>query len=220
MDTEGSSLAQLTLAQFAERLASDGPVPGGGSASAVAGALGASLLAMVARLSGGRPKYEVYAATHERALQVAERARPRLLELADQDAAVYAELAAAFKMPKVTEAQQQVRTEAIQTGALAASEIPLEMVRECALVLSHVESMSGRSNLNAASDLEVAARLCGAAARGAAANVLINLPHVGDQRFVGASSAEIEALLHGVERELSQIAQRVPRGALREPEAT
>jgi methenyltetrahydrofolate cyclohydrolase len=220
MDREGSGLAQLTLTQFTERLASDEPVPGGGSASAVAGALGASLLAMVARLSGGRPKYEPYVATHQRALQVAERARPRLLELADQDAAAYARLAAAFKLPKETDDQQRARTEAVRTAAHAASEVPLAMVRECALVLSQAESMSGRSNLNAASDLEVAARLCAAAARGAAANVLVNLPHVGDQRYVGASTAEIEHLLQGVERDVSQIAQRVARVSLREPEST
>ena len=82
-----------------------------------------------------------------------------------------------------------------------------------------LDRVGGRQvNLNAASDLEVASRLCDAAARGAAANVLINLPSVGDNRFAGGTTAELEGLLHGVDRQLLQVSQRVARGGLRGPE--
>jgi formiminotetrahydrofolate cyclodeaminase len=91
-------------------------------------------------------------------------------------------------------------------------------VHECALLLEQIESMAGRSNVNAASDLEVAARLCTAAARGAASNVLVNLPYVDDQRFTGITTAEVGELLHAVERNVLEVAQRVARGGLREPE--
>lgn len=217
---EGSSvrLAELTLTEFTDLLGSDEPVPGGGSASAVTGSLAASLLAMVARLSIDRPKYEPYAATNARALDAAERARARLLELADEDAHAYAGFSAALKLPKETDEQREQRTDALRQAARSAAEVPLTIARECAALLEQIESMAGRSNVNAASDLEVAVRLGAAAARGAASNVLVNLPHVGDQRFVGITTAEVGDLLHEVERIVSQVAQRVARGGLRDPE--
>ncbi len=218
MEDSPGRLADLTLSQFSDRLASDAPVPGGGSASAIAGSFAASLLAMVARLSQDRPKYEPYARTVARALEVAERGRVRLLDLADEDARAYGRFAEALKLPKETDEQQQRRTTAIRDAARGAAEVPLAIARECAVLLDQIESMAGRSNLNAASDLEVAARLCTAAARGAAANVLVNLPQVGDQRFVGISTAEVGELLHGIERNVLEVAQRVARGGLREPE--
>ena len=219
MEVAGGSLADLTLAEFAERLASDEPVPGGGSAAAVVGSFAASLLAMVARLSMDRPKYEPYGATHRRAVEHAERARRRLLELADEDARAYSRFSAALKLPKETEEQQHQRTGAVREAARQASEVPLAVARECVRLLGEIEALAGRSNVNAASDLEVAARLSAAAGRGATANVLVNLPHVGDQRFVGGSTAEVEDLLHNLERLVPQIVQRVVRGGLRAPES-
>jgi methenyltetrahydrofolate cyclohydrolase len=219
MEQAGGPLADLTLAEFSEQLSSDAPVPGGGSAAAIAGSFAASLLVMVARLSAGRPKYEPYQATHGRALAAGERGRRRLLELADEDARAYGRFSEALKLPKDTEEQQQQRSAATRAAAREAAEVPLAVLRECARLLVEIDDMAGRSNLNAASDLEVAARLSSAAARGAAANVLVNLPHVGDQRFVGISTAEVGDLLHGVDRNVSQVAQRVARGGLREPQS-
>jgi len=211
-------LGDLTLAEFIERLASEEPVPGGGSASAVAGSLAAALLAMVARLSLGRPKYVAYESTNERALSLAESARARLLQLADDDANAYGAYAAARKMVKETSDQQAQRAAAIRAAARAASEVPLAVVRECAVLLDEIAVVAGRSNLNAASDLEVGARLCAAAARGAAANVMINLPQVDDERYAGVSTAELNGLLQDIERSVSKVAQRVARGTLRDPE--
>lgn len=211
-------LGDLTLAEFIERLASEEPVPGGGSASAVAGSLAAALLAMVARLSLGRPKYVAYESTNERALSLAESARVRLLQLADDDANAYGAYASARKMVKETSDQQAQRAAAIRAAARAASEVPLAVVRECAVLLDEIAVVAGRSNLNAASDLEVGARLCAAAARGAAANVIINLPQVDDERYAGVSTAELNGLLQDIERSVSKVAQRVARGTLRDPE--
>ena len=214
------SFGGLTLNEFVDRLASAEPVPGGGSASAVAGALAASLLAMVCRLSLDRPKYEQFRDTNRTALDTAERARHRLVELADEDAAAYAGFVEARKLPKETAEEQTARDTAVHRAARQSTEAPLAVVRECARLMEAIGSVAGRSNLNAASDLEVAARLCAAAARGAGANVLINLPMVGDARFVGGSTAELEGFLHTMEREVLQISQRVTRGTLRSPERT
>ena len=213
-----SPFAELTLAEFEERLASADPVPGGGSASAIAGSMAASLLAMVARLSLDRPKYAAFDATCRRALGTGEATRQRLLALADEDAQAYAAFAVARKMPRETEAEQQAREEASRVAARRASEIPIAAARECALVVYEVAAMAGRSNLNAASDLEVAARLAAAAAHGAAANVMINLPMVGDEAFANALTSEIGELLENVERAAAEVAERVRTGSLREPE--
>jgi formiminotetrahydrofolate cyclodeaminase len=194
-------------------------VPGGGSASAIAGSMAASLLAMVSRLSTDRPKYAMYSATHERALATGETARMRLLELADDDAIAYAAFAAARKMPRETEDEQHAREEATKIAARQASEAPLAVARECAEVMLAVEAMAGRSNVNASSDLEVAGRLAAAAARGAAANVMINLPSVGDEDYAKHATWELQKLLQGVDRLAAQISQRVAAGTLREPEA-
>lgn len=208
----------LTLSEFDEQLASAEPVPGGGSASAIAGSMAGSLLAMVSRLSTDRPKYAAFAATHARALLVAEEARRRLLHLADDDARAYAAFSTARKMPRETAEEQAARDAATRVAAREASEVPLAVARECARIIDEVEAMAGRSNLNASSDLEVAARLAAAAARGAAANVMINLPMVGDEDFHGAAVLELSRLLEGVDRSAAEVAQRVAAGTLRQPE--
>lgn len=213
------TFASLTLADFSQRLASAEPVPGGGSASAIAGSIAASLVAMVARLSLDRPKYEQYRATNERALEAAESARTTLLTLADDDARAYAGFSAARKMPKDTPEQEEARNNATQVAARDASEVPLAIARECARVLEEIAAVAGRSNLNASSDLEVAGRLSAAAAHGAAANVMINLPMVGDERYAGGTKAELNHLLRDVDRTLARIAQDTGRGTLRTPES-
>ncbi|MEA2677506.1 MAG: methenyltetrahydrofolate cyclohydrolase [Chloroflexota bacterium] len=219
MDRPSDSLAGLTLSEFSERLASAEPVPGGGSGSAICGSFAGSLLAMVARLSVDRPKYAPYQKTHSRALATGERGRTVLLELAETDARAYAGFAAARKMPKETEAEQGARDEATRVAARASTEVPLSVVGECVLLLEDVTAMAGRSNLNAASDLEVAARLATAAARGAAANVYINLPMVGDEEYAATTTATIEGLLNRIERNAAQVSEIVGGGGLREPEA-
>ena len=211
--------ANLTLAEFSARLASADPVPGGGSASAIAGSIAASLLAMVARLSLDKPKYEPYRATNELALEVAEESRQRLLALADDDAVAYAAFSAARKMPHETPEQEEARTRATEVAAREASEVPLAVVRECARLLEVIATVAGRSNLNAASDLEVAGRLSAASAHGAGANVMINLPMVGDERYAGGTKVELNDVLRDIDRTLARIAQEVGRGTLRPPES-
>jgi formiminotetrahydrofolate cyclodeaminase len=174
---------------------------------------------MVARLSLDRPKYEPYRATNESALELAEAARTRLLALADDDAVAYAAFSAARKMVHETPEQEELRTRATEVAAREASEVPLAIMRECGRLLEEIAAVAGRSNLNAASDLEVAGRLSAAAAHGAGANVMINLPMVGDERYAGGTKVELNEVLRDVDRTLARIAQQVGRGALRPPES-
>jgi len=174
---------------------------------------------MVGRLSLDRPKYEPYRSTSERCVASGERARTLLLELADQDSVAYAAFAAARRMPRETAEEQTARDEATAAAARVASDVPLAIVRECSRLLDEVAALAGRSNLNASSDLEVAARLSAAAARGAAANVLINLPMVGDEGYAGTTTAQLNYLLRDVDRVLATVSEVVGHGGLREPES-
>ena len=207
----------LTLGEFIDRLASAEPVPGGGSASAVAASLAAGLVAMVAGLSAGRPKYAAHGALHERAIIAGQRLATRFLELSDADAAAYAGFAAALKLPRDTDQEQTTRRSALQAAARVASEIPLQTVEACLELVVTAESLVGRSNTNAASDLNVAALLGEAAGRGAAENVLVNLPSVDDEAYSSATTARVMGLLDDIRDFAAATHEGVRSGESREP---
>lgn len=207
----------LTIDVFAGRLASSEPVPGGGSASAVAASLAAALVAMVASLSVDRPKYAIHADLLAWAVSAGEELVDRLLTIADDDAASYGRFAAAMKLPRADEAQQAARTVAMQAAAREAAEIPMDCVEACLLVVEIAEALAGRSNVNASSDLVVASLLAEAGARGAAANVLVNLPAVGDPEFSEATALQVDALVHDVERLAAAARETVGTGEPRDP---
>ncbi len=193
--------AELTVREFVRRLATPDPVPGGGSAAAVAAALGASLVAMVASLSEGRPKYAEHATLHASTRKKASDLGQRLLTLADEDSSAYAAFGAAQKLPKETEQEQQARTAAMHTAARRAAEVPLECLEACLGVVALAEALAGRSNRNAASDLDVATLLVEAAAGGAGANVLVNLPSLDEaDPFVGHAMARVDEIRREVGR--------------------
>jgi formiminotetrahydrofolate cyclodeaminase len=209
----------LTVGEFLDRLASAEPVPGGGAASAVAGALGAALVSMVAGLSMGRPKYEPY----EETLIVADAASKalvkELMEIADRDAEAYAGYSAALKLPRDAEAQVEARRAAIRQAARAASDAPWLCVQACQRLAEAAESLAGRSNVNASSDVLVAALLAEAAARGAAENVRINLAATGDEEYSLQMSQRLDETLHNISALASRTREEVLSGGLREPES-
>jgi methenyltetrahydrofolate cyclohydrolase len=211
------SFRDLTVGEFVDELASSAPVPGGGSASAVAASLGAALVAMVASLSEGRPKYAQHAALHARSAETGRRLAGRLLELADEDAVAYAGYSAAIKLPKESDAEQAARTQAMHAAARRAAEVPLVTVEACLELVAAAESLVGRSNVNASSDLDVATLLGEAAGRGAAANVLVNLPSVGDEAWAGETTAHVVRLLDDIEELAAAVHEMVREGGAREP---
>jgi formiminotetrahydrofolate cyclodeaminase len=209
----------LTVAEFNERLASSDPVPGGGSASAVAASLAASLVVMVAELSK-RPKYMEHNALHG-AVQVRGRElADRLLTLADEDSAAYAAFAEAMKLPRETDVERDARSSAMRAAARVAAQVPLRCIEACGEVIQAAESLAGRCNINASSDLSVASLLAEAAARGAAANVRVNLPSVGDEAWAAETETRVADLLDEITDAASSCRRVVASGGLRSPVPT
>jgi formiminotetrahydrofolate cyclodeaminase len=206
----------LTVASFVERLASSEPVPGGGSAAAVAGSLAAALVAMVTALSD-RPKYAEHAALHAEVGPAARALADRLLELADEDSVAYAGYGAAMRLPKESATERETRSAAIRQAARAASLVPFRTVEACHEVVGLAEAIAGRSNRNASSDLEVAATLALAAAKSAAANVEVNLPAIEDEPAAGNLLARTVGLVDETERMADRVREVVRSGESRAP---
>ena len=208
--------AKLTLAEFVDRLASAAPVPGGGSASAIAASLAASLVAMVAQLSRKQP-FVQHAELHDQAERAGRELAARLLRLADEDAAAFATFARALKLPRMTDDERAARDSAKRAAARVAAEVPLQCVEACYEVVVAAESLAGRCNMNASSDLTVASLLAEAGARGAAANVRVNLPSVGDDAWAARVEERVAWLLQRVSTSATDCRDIVASGATREP---
>lgn len=188
-----TTLANLTVAQLAERMASRDPVPGGGSAAALAGAMAASLVAMVAELTLGRTDADP---EELGSIRDAARAHMRaLLDLAQADAAAYAGVVAARRLPRDTDAQRGVRSEAVAAATAEAARIPLAAAARVADVAELTARIAPIGNPNAISDAGVAAHLAAAALKGALLNVRINLPYLpGDEALRATAPAEMARL--------------------------
>jgi formiminotetrahydrofolate cyclodeaminase len=187
-------LTHSTVTALLDAFRSNEPTPGGGSASALAGAVGASLLAMVAGLPKPRAATEEdverLAAAGARCATIA-----RILEeLIDRDSAAYDLVVGAFRMPKGTDEEKAARTAAIQRAMQAATAAPLEVMRGCSDAIEQGAVVAAFGNRNASSDVQVGLELLGAGLRGAKLNVEINLGSVKDAGFVARARTEADRL--------------------------
>jgi methenyltetrahydrofolate cyclohydrolase len=211
---DSTQLTDLPVHEFLERLGSSDPVPGGGSAAALAAAMGAALVAMVAELTIGRPAYAEHDETVRKLRFDALDRRAELLELAQQDADAYDLVVRARHMPKGSEAETAARGTALQAAMLEAARIPLRAAVVASEVLDLAERMAPIGNRNAASDAGVAAQLAAAGLRGALLNVRINLPYLAEDEPMRASApaeiARLEVLAAtGEERALAAVDARL-----------
>jgi methenyltetrahydrofolate cyclohydrolase len=174
---------QMSLTQFAEGLASKDPTPGGGCASAVAGALAAGLAAMVARTTAGSKKFADRAERMTGIAMEADHLRAEFLALVDEDARAFDQVMAAFRMPKETPEQQAARSQAIQEAYKAAAGPPMKVCTLSLRVLELCLQVAGDGNPSAASDAGVGALLAATALEGGALNVHINLGSIKDTAF-------------------------------------
>lgn len=192
-------LTDYRVADLLAAFRSPEPTPGGGSASALAGAVGASLLAMVA----GLPKPRAATAEDVTRLEAAggrsAALGSRLSSLIDRDSEAYDRVVAAFRLPKGTDREQAARAAAIQEGLRDATETPLEVMRACSEALEQGAVVAAFGNRHASSDVQVGLELLGAGLRGARLNVDVNLGRIKDPAFVAAAAGEAERLAAEVE---------------------
>ena len=202
------SLAQRRFSELLAAFRSPEPTPGGGSASALAGAVGAALLAMVAALPKSRAEHDDdlrrLRAAGDRCTVLSD----RLAALMDEDTVAYDAVVAAFKLPKDTDAEKSARGVRIQEALRGATEVPLQVIRAGSEALEQGIVVAELGNRNARSDVQVGLELMGAAVRGAKLNVDINLENLKDSAYVAAVRAEAEKLVAAAAR-----AQR-PGGSL------
>lgn len=201
---DSTELTDLPVHAFLERLGSSDPVPGGGSAAALAAAMGAALVAMVAELTIGRPAYAEHEETIRKLRFDALDRRTELLELAQEDADAYDIVVRARHLPKDSEAERAARSAALEAAMLDAARIPLRAAVVASEVLDLAERIAPIGNRNAASDAGVAALLAAAGLRGALLNVRINLPYLAENEPMKESAlveiARLEALAAKGER--------------------
>ncbi len=167
---------------------------GGGTASAVAGAMATALVAMVARLSIGKTGME-QGAFYQEVIEEAESLSRELSEGGREDSEAFDAIRLAFRLPKETEQHKNRRRQAIQAAMIHAARVPLANARRCARTLELAHLLTGRSNPNTASDLECGLYLARAGLRGCVANVKINLPGIKDQAIANQLGAEVENLI-------------------------
>lgn len=188
-------LIDLKMNEYLDILFSDAPAPGGGSVSALAGAQAAAMMGMVANLTVGRKKYEEWEEDCRAAKAKAENLYIRFVEAIDKDTEAYSLVAAAFRMPKETDEEKAARSEAIADATVGATEVPFSVMKMADEGFEVVQSMLGRSNPNALSDLGVAVLNLMSCMKGAWLNVKINLPGLKDEEMAAKFAAEGKALI-------------------------
>jgi formiminotetrahydrofolate cyclodeaminase len=200
---DSTTLSDLTIRELTSRLATSDPIPGGGSAAALAGAMGAALISMVVELSIGRPDAAAHEATLRGVGEAAAQRRGALLDLAEEDAVAYAFVVRARRLPKETEADREARATALRTAMLEAARVPLRTAEVAAEVLELAQTVAQIGNRNAVSDAGVAVQLAAASVRGALLNVRINLPYLpADEPLRDSAPGDIARLeLLATERE-------------------
>lgn len=186
--------AEQKIVDFCSQLAAGTPAPGGGAAAAVAGAMGASLVAMVAGLTAGREKYAAVNDEMVSLLELGNRETTALLRCADEDQEAFEQVMAGLALPKGTPEEKAARQAAVQAGYQAATRSPLETMKHAVVVMRAALAAAGRGNTNALSDAYVGFLTANAAFEGALWNVAINLGSLKDAAFKEAILSDVNRL--------------------------
>ena len=202
-------LASRTVQDFLTELASSSPAPGGGSTSALSGALGCALTAMVCQLTVGKKKYETVQAEMEALLSSASRVQQELLMLMEKDTEAFNKVMHAFSLPKESDDQKERRSQAIQSATTEATRVPLRVMELCDEALSITSVVAEKGNVNSITDAGVGALLLQAGCQGAALNVIINLATLKDAAFASATKLRLEETQSSVARKHAEVMAKV-----------
>lgn len=190
---------ETAIEPFLDALASSKATPGGGSAAAIIGAMGAALVSMVCNLTIGKKKYANVEGEMKEVLHKAEALRHKLTGMIEDDVKAFDQVMAAYGMPRETDAEKAARDKSIQAALKQATEVPLLCCRAAREVIDLAAIASDKGNLNVISDAGVGVLAAYAALRSAALNVFTNAKIITDKAFAEAKVKELEQLLAGAE---------------------
>lgn len=194
-----TQIKDTAIEPFLDQLASSAATPGGGSAAAIIGAMGAALVSMVCNLTVGKKKYADVEGEMKDVLAKTEALRKRLTGMIQDDVKAFDAVMGAYGMPKETDADKAARDKAIQAALKLATEVPLACARAAREVIDLAAIASNKGNLNVISDAGVGVLAGYAALRSAALNVFTNARMITDKTFAEAKLKELNQLLAGAE---------------------
>jgi formiminotetrahydrofolate cyclodeaminase len=194
-----TDIKDTEIEQFLEALASQSATPGGGSAAAIIGAMGAALVSMVCNLTIGKKKYAEVEGEMKDVLAKAETLRKTLIGMIEDDVKAFDAVMGAYGMPKETDADKAARDQAIQAALKQATDVPMACARAARQVIDIAATASDKGNLNVISDAGVGVLAGYVALRSAALNVFTNARMITDKTFAEAKLKELNELLAGAE---------------------
>ena len=190
--------AEQPLRFFLDKLCSNSPEPGGGSASALTGSIAASLSGMLAALTVNKKGYEEVWPEMEEILQKASQLKEDMLDLLQRDTEAFDDAAKAFKLPKDTEEQKKIRSEAIETGLVTASEVPLAIMEKSLEVARLAQNVLKKGNEMAITDGAISALFAEAAAIGGMINVRINFSWMNNREYIEKTEKKLDIILEEI----------------------
>ena len=200
-------MIEKSCADFAAVLASKAPVPGGGGAAALVGALGTALCSMVGNLTVGRKKYAQYEADVKRMLEKGAAVQERLLDLVDKDAEAFEPLSKAYSIPK----DDPKHDETLEAATKFACEAPVEMMKACCEAIELLEEMLGKGSVTLISDVGCGALCCAAALESASMNIFVNTKTLLDREAAAKLDDQADAMLREYMPRARKVADEVNR---------
>ncbi len=197
-----------SIKDFTSNLSSAAPVPGGGGASALMGAVASSLCSMVANLTTGKKKYAEYQPDIDRILSGVGKLTDEILELINKDAEAFEPLSKAYSIPK----EQEGRDEILENALRVASDAPFEIVSKMTEVTDLIEELAVKGSRLAISDVGVAACACEAAVKGASMNVYINTKLMKDRAYADEMNRKTDSIVNDVCRRCEEAYNKVLEG--------
>ena len=210
-DAANEKLIRMNLIGFANETASESVAPGGGSISAYMGSLGVSLGTMVANISAGKRGWEDQVSFFSDWAEKGQKLKDDLLKLVDEDTRAFDEIMKAFGLPKNTDEEKKLRTEAIQTATKYACEVPLRTMSAASNALVMLEPMIEKGNQNSVTDTGVGVLCVRAAVQGAYMNVLVNAKGLKDEKFAKHMIDEAKQILAKTNLKADELVKKVEK---------
>lgn len=189
------SFTTYTCEDFVEILSTKAPVPGGGGASALVGAIGTALGNMVGSLTVGKKKYADVEADIIALKEKADALQKDFLHLVEEDARVFEPLSKAYGMPKDTEEEKAEKARVMEIVLKDACSVPMEIMKKCCEAIDIIEEFAEKGSMIALSDAGVGAAFCKAALLGASLNVFINTKSMADREYAEALNRQAEEMI-------------------------